>query len=64
MVYVVVPLLLKRNTGVFLESSEIHAVVPTFFFCACYGSAIILWVLYVYIYIYILLLYFCTSQIY
>jgi hypothetical protein len=31
MVCVVVPLLLKRNIGVFLESSEVLAVIPPLF---------------------------------
>jgi hypothetical protein len=54
-----VPLLLKRNNGVLFGVLRVpRSDAP--FFLACYGSAIILWVLY----IYILSLYLCTPKIY
>jgi hypothetical protein len=53
---VLVPLLLKRNIGEYLEPSEALAVKPLFL--VCHGSAIILWVLY----IYVLSSYFCNPE--
>jgi hypothetical protein len=54
MVCVIVPLLLKQNIGVlFRVLRGSHSDAPSF---ACYGSAIILWVLY------ILSLYFYTPS--
>jgi hypothetical protein len=57
MVCVLVPRLLKQNVGYYLESSEVLTVMPPFL--AWYGSAIILWVLY----ICMLSLYFCKDKI-
>jgi hypothetical protein len=37
--------------GYYLEPSEVLAVMSPPLFFACYGSAIILWVLYIYIYL-------------